>query len=78
MLGASGEGWEMDISKHRHLTDEELLRHLTVPRTRNPVIAALCERIEVLIDTPPIEVEVPAAEPEVCKYCGALLDGEDT
>ena len=67
----------MDISKHRHLTNEELLRHLTGPRMRSPVIAALCERIEALIYTPHIEVEVPAAEPEVYKYCGALLDGED-
>lgn len=67
----------MDTSSYRHLTDEELLRHLTGPRMRSPVIAALCDRIEVLLDVPPIEVEVPAAEPEVCKYCGALLGGMD-
>lgn len=67
----------MDTSKYRHLTDEELLRHLTGPRMRSPVITALCERIEAVIYTPPVEMEVLAAEPEVCKYCGALLDGED-
>ena len=67
----------MDTSKYRHLSDEELLRHLTAPRMRSPVIAALCDRVEALIYRPHIEVETPSVEPAVCKYCGAVQDGED-
>lgn len=63
----------MDTSSYRHLTDEELLRHLTGPRMRSPAIAALCDRIEVLLDAPPIEVEVPAADTQECPHCGALF-----
>jgi hypothetical protein len=67
----------MDVSKYRHLSDEELIRHLTVPRAWSPIIDVLCDRIEALIYQPHIEVETPAAEPAVCKYCGAVQDGED-
>jgi hypothetical protein len=40
----------MDVSKYRHLSNEEFLRYLTGPRMQSPVIAALCDRIETLLD----------------------------
>ncbi len=59
-----------------HLSDEELLRHLSDSRHRSPIIAELCDRLEAALDANIVmENTFEHSEKKVqCPVCLASLE----
>jgi hypothetical protein len=63
----------MDTSKNRALADEEYIASLGAARNASPVINALCERFEALLNKPTEEGETFDGTTMTCPHCEAKV-----